>query len=333
MLKKMFVLFLRDLKVNTRDFLSLYILVLPIVFGIAINLLTPGINDTTINLALLKGDDEAMVSYLKNFAKVSVYDTVEALEERVGRRDDVFAIVPDGEGYYVLQQGNELKELAEFATLMLTFYQEDVQIADSTATIYDFGRSVPPLKKMLVNIIMMFSAVLGGMLIAMNIIEEKVQGTIRAIHLSPVSRNAYILGKSMMGAFVPLYGSIALLLITGFKNIDWMQMLVLVSVSTLISILVGFIGGINNKSVMDAAGSVKMLFLPLAVAVVAVELLSDKWQRFFYWIPFYWTYKGTDAILNYSAKWQTTLLYGVIVVAISGVVYVVLMPRIKKGLE
>ena len=48
-----------------------------------------------------------MVAYLEDFAKVSVYKDVAALEERVGRRDDVFAFVPDGDGYYVLKQGNE----------------------------------------------------------------------------------------------------------------------------------------------------------------------------------------------------------------------------------
>lgn len=332
-MKKVLILFFRDLKVNTRDFLALYIIVVPIIFGIVINLIAPGVNDTTVNLALIEGDDPDMVAYMEDFAKVTTYKDREAVEERVTRRDEVFGIVKDGDEYIVLQQGNEMEELNGYARLMLTFYQNDVQIEDTNAVISDFGRDVPPLKKLLLNVFMMFAAILGGMLIAINIIEEKVDMTIRAIHLTPVSRSGYILGKSIIGMLIPLYGSVAMILITGYRDVDWPKMMVLVVVSMVVSILFGFIGGINNASVMDAAGSVKMLFMPMAGAVAIAELVSDKWQWVAYWVPFYWTYKGVDEILTYRSTWGNTLLYAGIVLFISVLVYLLLMPRIRKGLE
>ncbi|MDA3847121.1 MAG: ABC transporter permease [Vallitaleaceae bacterium] len=333
MLKKMFTIFRRDAKVNTREFLTAYIMLAPVIFAIAINLIAPGINDTTVNLALVKGDDEQMVAYLEDFAKVDVFKDVAALEKRVGRRDDVFAIVPDGDDYYVLQQGNEVEGLEQYATMMLTFYQEGMRIEDSTAIIHSFDRTVPPLKKLLVNIFMMFSAIMGGMLIAINIIEEKEDRTIRAINLTPISRTAYIFAKSVIGITLPLYGSVVLVVFTGFRGIDWGQMMVLIVVSTLISILVGFTEGLKNETVMDAAGSVKMLFLPMAGAVAVAEMVGEKWQWVAYWVPFYWTYKGVDSVLTYNANWGTTLLYALFVVIISIVAYLILMPGIRKGLE
>jgi len=84
---------------------------------------------------------------------------------------------------------------------------------------------------------------------------------------------------------------------------------------------------------MNAAGNIKTLFLPLFGAVLAFELLSDKWQKFFYWIPFYWTYKGNELILTKSGTWGQVLSYAGIVVAISAVVFIVLAPKIRKGLE
>lgn len=69
------------MRVNTRDFLALYILVFPIIFAIGINLLTPSINDTTVNLALLE-DDATAIAYLKDFAKVEVFESVEAVEKK-----------------------------------------------------------------------------------------------------------------------------------------------------------------------------------------------------------------------------------------------------------
>lgn len=332
-MRKILTIFFRDIKVNTRDFLSLYIMVIPVIFGIAINLIAPGVNDTTVNLALVEGENVELEKYLEDFAKVSTYKDADAVKERVSRRDEVFGYVNNGSDYYVIRQGNEPDELVDYAKMMLIFYAEDVQIEDSTAIINDFGRTIPPLKKLLVNLLMMFTAVLGGMLIAINIIEEKVDKTIKAIHLTPISRTGFILGKSAIGVLIPLYGSVAMLLITGFNDIDWGQMMLLVVISMVISILFGFIQGINNHSVMDAAGSVKMLFLPLAGAVAIAELLGDKWQWVAYWVPFYWTYKGVDEILSYQGTWGNTLMYSGIVLGISALVYLLLMPKIRKGLE
>lgn len=332
-MKRILVIFVRDIKVNVKDFLPLYIIIIPILFGIAVNLIAPSINDTTVNIALVEGDNPEMVEYLEDFAKITTYEDKEALEERVARRDDVFAFVPEGDTYYVLQQGNESAGFVDMAKLMLALYEDDAQIDDATAEIHEFGRVVSPIKKIMLNTLMMFCSVLGGMLIAINIIEEKVDKTIRAINLTPISRMGYILGKSMIGMLIPLYGSVAMLLITGFSDINWGQMMILVIISMIVSILFGFIQGINNTSVMDAAGSVKMLFLPLAGSVAVAELLSDKWQWVVYWSPFYWTYIGVDKILAKQAEWGEILMYAGIVLLISAIIYVLLMPRIKKGLN
>lgn len=333
MIKKIWTIFLRDLKVNTRDFLALYILVIPIILAFGINLLTPSINNTSVNLALIEGDNAEQVSYLEDFANVELFKDAEAIEKRVGKRDNIIGILPGGDDYYVLQQGNETDEVMEYAKMLLTFYEEDVQIANSNAEIIDFGRTVPPFKKMLVNIMILMISVLGGMLIALNIVEEKVDRTIRAIHLSPVSRKIFILGKSIMGIFLPVYGTIAVVLITGFSDINYFQMLFFVLVSTVLSLLVGFIEGLNNDDVISAAANIKILFLPVAASVAAVELLSAKWQILFYWIPFYWAYKGNDAILSGTASWQQILLYSIIIIGLSAVVYIRLVPKIRKGLE
>ncbi len=332
MIRKMFVIFGRDLKVNTRDFLSLYIMSVPFIFALLFNLLAPGVNDTTVNIALIESENVQLETYLKDFAKVSIFEDLEAVEERVNRRDDVFGYIREGDSYYVLQQGNESEGFVDYARLLFAFYNEDVLIENSTASIEDFGRVVPPLKKVLVNIAIMFTSIMGGMLIAMNIIEEKVDKTIRAIHLTPISKNGYVLGKGMMGLFIPIYGAIVLLLLTGFGSINWAQMALLVLVSSMTSLLVGYVMGLTNESFMDAAGSVKMLFLPLAAAVAVAELASDKWQWTVYWIPFYWTYLAADGILAYTSTWGFTLLASGIVFAISALVYVALVPKIKKGL-
>jgi hypothetical protein len=84
---------------------------------------------------------------------------------------------------------------------------------------------------------------------------------------------------------------------------------------------------------MTAAGNMKMLFLPLFGSIAGIELLEDKWQPLFYWVPFYWTYKGNNLVLSNSGSWIDIIKYAGIVVVISLVVFIVLAPRIRKGLE
>jgi ABC-type multidrug transport system permease subunit len=332
MLRKIWTIFIRDLKVNTRDFLALYILLAPFIFGFGINALAPSVNDSTVNLAMLEIDDPGKVEYLEQYGKVELFQDLDALTARVEKRDNIIGILPEGEGSYILAQGNEPEDVTDFAKLLNSYHQLGLSVDQTTTEFESFGRTEPPLKKMLVNISLLFTAVLGGMMISINIVEEKMDNTISAVNVSPISRVGFILGKSMMGIFLAVYGSIALLWITGYGDVNVWQMMLAILGVTLLSLVVGFVEGVVNDDVMNAAAGIKMLFLPVAAAVAAVELLSDKWQILFYWVPFYWSYKGNEAILSYSATWTQVIGYTVIVLALSGVVYAFLAPKIKTGL-
>ena len=332
MLRKIWTIFIRDFKVNTRDFLALYILLAPLVFGFGINALAPSVNDSTINLAMLEIDDPDKIEYLEQFGNVELFRDLEALTARVEKRDNIIGILPEGESSYILAQGNEPEDVTDYAKLLNSYHQLGLSVDQTNTEFESFGRTEPPLKKMLVNISLLFTAVLGGMMISINIVEEKMDNTISAVNVSPISRVGFILGKSMMGIFLAVYGSIALLWITGYGDVNaWQMMLAIISV-TLLSLVVGFVEGVINDDVMNAAAGIKMLFLPVAAAVAAVELLSNKWQILFYWVPFYWTYKGNEAILSYTATWPQIILYTAIVLVLSGIVYVILAPKIRAGL-
>ncbi len=332
MFSKIWSIFMRDIRVNTRDFIALYILLFPIIFAVGIQLLAPSVNDTTVRLALLESDDPAKAEYLEQFASVELFADMEALTTRVEKRDHTVAILTEGDTSYILTQGNEPESVTEFAKMLNSFHALGLDVAETTAEFKSFGHSESPLKKMLVNISLLFVSVLAGMMISLNIVEEKMDNTISAINISPISRVGFILGKSMMGLFLAVYGSIALVWITGYGDVNFGQMLLAIFAVTLLSLVVGFIQGIANNDVMNAAAGMKMMFLPVGAAVAAVEILSDKWQILFYWVPFYWTYRGNDAILSYSATWPQIISYTAIVLALSGIVYYFLAPKIQKGL-
>ena len=333
MLKKIMTIFARDLKVNLRDFLTLYIFIFPILFAVGINAFTPGINDTTVNLALIENENTQMEEYFKQFAKVELFGDEDSVIKRVEGRDSIVGILPKDGSYYILSQGNEDASVIDTAKLVKTLYESGSSIEDTNATLTDLGRTGPPLKKALVNMAIMLTSVLGGMIISVNIVEEKVDNTVSAINVTTLSRTGFILGKSIIGLILPIYGAFALIYITGFKDVNVGMTIVSVLAITLISLAIGFIQGIKNEDVMSAAGSIKLMFIPLYGSILAINFLADKWQKFFYWIPFYWSYKSFDQILSYASVWKDIGIYSLIILAITSVVYILLVPGIRKGLE
>lgn len=334
MIKKIILIFQRDLKTSVRNFITLYILVVPIIFAIIINIFSPGINDTTVEIVLLQGQNSEQSQYFQQFAQVELLESIDAIEARVKKRDHMIGVLPDeNDEYYILKQGNEPDYMIDYVSNLIAFDHYDIGTEDSIAEIIDYGREIPPLKKIMVNTAIIFTSVLGGMIIALNIVEEKSDNTISAINLSPVSRVAYIAGKSMIGIVVPIIGTFLLLLITGFRDINFFLAFLMVATSCIITIMIGFIEGINNDDVMTAAGNMKILFLPLFGSIAAIELLGEQWQILFYWIPFYWTYKGNDLVLSNSGSWLTVVRYSSIVFGIGLLVFLLLAPRIRKGLE
>jgi len=333
MLKRILTIFTRDLKVNMREFLTLYMMIIPLILAVGINFISPSINDTSVNLALIENENPKQAAYFDDFAHVELFSDEQRVEDRVRSRDDVVGILPKDNGYYIMTQGNEPESILEYAKLLNVLYESDVQLEDARSEIIEFGRTVPPLKKMLVNMMLLLISMLAGMLIAMNILEEKVDNTVSAINVTPTSRKAFILGKSFTGMFVALFSSIACLLITGFYDINLGQAALVVFSSTILSLLIGFIQGLNSSDVMEAAGSVKLLFLPMAGSIAGYEFVTGNWQIFFYWSPFYWAYRANDMILSKSGTWPQLLLFIGIILAICGAVYALLAPRIARKLQ
>ncbi len=334
MFKKMLIIFFRDLNVSYRDFMSLFMIVIPVILALAVNAFAPGIEDTTVNLVFIEGENTGSIEYLEDFAKVSTVKDYSALEKRVLKRDHVIGIAGEGEESYILTQGNEPEEIVQYAKLLKTYSEYGRQIEDSTTIIKDFGVKTPPTKILWANMGILLTSLLAGMLISLNIVEEKMDNTISAINVAPISRIAWIFGKSILGLLVALIGCSAMVLIMGLAGtVNLAQLLIFVFIGSLISIMIGFLEGVNSDDVMTAVASTKMVMLPLAASVAGYEFLSAKWQWVLYWSPFYWVYKGNLSILNGDLTWLQLFIYSGIILGIAALVFAYVAPRVRKGLE
>jgi ABC-type Na+ efflux pump permease subunit len=333
MFKKIMAIFGRDILSSTRDAMAVYIMVIPIILAIGITILTPGLNDTTVNIALLNSDDPQHAQFLNQFAKVEEFDSIEEIENRVRKRDDIGGIIPVEEGYEIVLEGNENKAIQDYIAALNALYELEASIEESNTVIKSFGFTVPPLKTKLVNMLILLSVMLSGMLISITIVEEKADNTINAINVTPISQTAFVFGKSLLGGGIVMMSIIISLIITGYYDINWFMILLSGFTSMLLSLIIGFLQGINSKDIMEAAGSVKILMFPMALSIAGYELFSDKWQWTMFWSPFYWAYKANDMILSKHAQWSSVLTSVGLVLIITLLVYVISYPRIRKGLS
>ncbi len=333
MLKKIFRIFLRDIKSTRREPIAIYISVMPILLAIAITLFAPGLNDTTVNLALLDSDEPAHIEYMQQFAKVELFDNTDAIERRVAKRDDVAALIPKGDSYEVVLQGDEHEAVETYAVMLESLYQTGANAQDTETQIMSFGHTVPPLKTKLTNMLISLTVMLAGMLIAISIVTEKTENTINAVNVTPVSQTGFVVGKSMTGALVAMASIIASVLITGYYDINWFMIVLVGITSLMLSFIVGFLQGLTSDDIIEAAGNVKMIFLPIAGSIIGYELISDKWQWTMYWSPFYWAYKANDMILSKTADWGTVLLCSGMVLALTLAIYFLVRPKLRKGLS
>lgn len=332
-MKKVLRVFRKDAKIATRDVMLIYIIIIPILFAIGILMFIPGLTDSSIKLAMLDNDPDEYIEYMESYAQVEVFSSMDELERRVLKQDDIVATIIKGDSYEVIIEGNENEAVLSYAELLNTQYELGATKEMSTAEMFTFQKIVPPLKTNLANMLILMVIMLSGMIIALGIVEEKADNTISAMNVTPVTQSSFILGKSLLGGFVALASIVVSLLILGYTDINWF-MIILVGLTTMIlTIVVGLLQGISSSDVIEAAAGVKMMMLPIAGSIAGYELLADKWQWTMYWSPFYWSYKANDRILSESAVWSEILLYTALVFIISMLVYILVMPKIRKGLS
>ena len=333
MIGKILKVLRRDFIISARDSMLILISVMPILLAIAVRFFAPGLHDSAIKLAMLESDEPAHIEYMQDYARVELFPNIEELERRVLKRDDAAGMVPKGDGWEIVTQGNENAIIEDYSKMLNALYELGSTKDNTTARIASFGLSVPPVKTKLLNMLILIIIMMSGMSIAVNIVGEKTDNTISAMNVTPVSQTGIILGKSLLGGCIALVDIIAAILILGYWDINWVMIIIIGVSSMILSFVVGFLQGINSEDIMEAAGGVKMLMVPIAGSIAGYELIAENWQWTMYWSPFYWAYKTNNEILSRTADWSSVLLSFGIILAISVLIYVVSIPKIRRGLS
>jgi ABC-2 type transport system permease protein len=334
-MKKVYGVFQRDLKISVKDPMALWMILMPLILALIILWIAPGITESVPSLAVDQNLDSSFVQALSKYADVETLADSEAVRERVLRRDTVIGLIAGENGPVLVQQGNETASTISTARLLaaLAGQGEAGEPADASFGFYSFRDPTSPLKRALSISLLIMISVITSMLISLGLVDEKTDQTIRAANVTPMPQALYVLSKSSIGVITLIVTSAGALWILGITAINWGQMLLLIFADGLISIIVAFVIGLASTDFIEAAGSVKLLFLPLAASVLVYELTDPAWHFTVMWSPFYWAYRGITEVVQGTSGWGSTLLYTAIIALLSGIVFLLCLKNIRRSLQ
>lgn len=334
MLRRILAVTMRDIRSGMRDAMIPYILIAPLLVTVLLKIFIPSVGSTVINVALPKTAEPAFVEFVERYGDVELLEDREAIIKRVDATDDLFGIVPkpDG-GYELIAAGNELTGTMEMVQSVLSAWQNPDLELPVELKISDMGWQLSPLARYGTNFLVVFMSVFGGMIVMLNLVEEKQYNTMAAINVSALRRWEYVLGKAIPGIVLPILHAFAVLLIMGFTDVDYLQVAAVALAIALISMILGFVVGVYQSEPIGAVASMKILFLPIMASVFGAIFLPDKWQPVLYWSPFYWAYRSVDDIVLQQAAWGDIWLHNLFILAITAVIFGLMFKRIKRGMR
>lgn len=332
-MRKILAIILRDIKSGTRDWMIIYLSLASILIALVLRALIPSVSESTLNVVVLDDSPSAFTSYISDKANVSMVSDLEALEERVLRMDDILGVVAQGENFEIVKQGNEVIPMEEPLRIILNAYGKTDTQLPLEIKFSDIGWRMSPIKLEGGILLIIFTTVFGGMLILLNLVEEKMSNTLSAINVTPLYRSQFIVGKGLLGFFIPIFGSLCAALILGFGGINIPMFLVSVVAIALISIIIGFSIGVMNDEPISAIASMKLVFFPIMASVFGAIFLPDKWLPILYWSPYYWAYDSIHAILLQEAVWSQILFNAGMILVLTSLVFAALYKRIQRGLN
>lgn len=287
-LKAIYSLFRQDLTNALRDNIILYMIVAPILLAIGARVLLPSLEVSTLQFATETALSEEMLTDLRQLGDVELFDTPEAVQERVERSDDVFGIAVVDDEFVVVLEGNEPEGETTANLIMSTLLKDE-----ATASIYheQLDEAGSRLTEYAAVILAMIAVMMGGMSAGFIMVDEKESKAVRALAVSPLTMTQYTIARGffavMISTVVAMIGSAILMGTT----INYAQLAIACLIASGVGLVLGYVvGGFANNQ-FEAMALIKVVsFLFLTVPILSI-FIPENWQLLLAWLPNYWMFK------------------------------------------
>ncbi|QVK20775.1 ABC transporter permease [Mycoplasmatota bacterium] len=329
MIRRILQVFKRDVKSGLRDFMILYMLIVPFIIGIILILATPEKDEITFTYAVTEQMEEGLIDAFDSYGDVIIVKDREALVERVERTDEVVGIDYDGD-YQIIMQGNEAVELDYMAATIMDEYF-GIGEANVKVELDDIGREGSIVRREGSLFLLFFVVVLPGMVVGMNLVEEKESNTMSSLDVTPLSRWELVAGKSLFAVVISIIQLFGIFLLFGY-NINLGMTLAVWLPSIISGLIIGLLIGVIASDQISAIGIMKFSFLPVMVSFAGAVFIPKDWLWTLWWSPFFWLYKVFSGMVLENISWSDFLIWTGITVGINVVFMLVAKNKIKRGL-
>jgi ABC-2 type transport system permease protein len=314
-MKRIIHIAIRDMKNSGRDPMILYTLVAPFLLAALLLFVAPEQDQINLSFVMIESTDVNVIEAFERYGTVELVASEEAINARVRGTDEVIGIVFDGE-YVVVTEGNETPGLEDIPALILQILENPLE-GSLTVNITNLGRGQSIIRTEGAKFILLFVFVMPGILVGLNIVEEKESNAINALMVTPLSKVELFLGKSVFGilfSFVQLAGVIVLL---GYTYMNpWMVVAMYVP-AILAGLLLGYIIGAVTSDQIAALGLIKFGFMPLMVSFLGTLFIPQGYWWTLYWSPYFFLYQIISDLMLDIATWNSVGIQLGITLAIS----------------
>jgi ABC-2 type transport system permease protein len=314
-MKRIIHIAIRDMKNSGRDPMILYTLVAPFLLAALLLFVAPEQDQINLSFVMMESTDVNVIEAFERYGTVELVASEEAINARVRGTDEVIGIVFDGE-YVVVTEGNETPGLEDIPALILQILENPLE-GSLTVNITNLGRGQSIIRTEGAKFILLFVFVMPGILVGLNIVEEKESNAINALMVTPLSKVELFLGKSVFGilfSFVQLAGVIVLL---GYTYMNpWMVVAMYVP-AILAGLLLGYIIGAVTSDQIAALGLIKFGFMPLMVSFLGTLFIPQGYWWTLYWSPYFFLYQIISDLMLDIATWNSVGIQLGITLAIS----------------
>lgn len=290
----------KDLRTATRDQLSLYILISPVLLGLLMVLVMPIFEDArpqfVVTDALAAVDREALEAH----GEVEVVADRSALEQRVRARDDATGVVPSTAPAQpgmveVIVEGDEPEPLRGLARAIIDHAarvraSELVTAPEAATAAADEGST--DIRLALTALLAFTVPALIGLMIGFAILEEKTTDTRLIYVVSPLRLFEYLAAKLGLGLGVSMVMVVPAIAIPLGANVDWLGVELLVIASFPFASCYGLLIGVFAKDQLGAVALTKALSPVWTSLPILGFVLPDAWMWTVFPFANHWAVQG-----------------------------------------
>lgn len=293
----------KDLALGPRSAVFLWAVVMPVALTLVLQVAFGALFDPEPRLGVVDRGDSAVTAAVTAMDGIAVtlLDDEAALRDRVEANDfDAGIVLPAGFDdavrsgarpelrFWISGESHAANRIILTVAAIDLVREVEGRQAPVVVEVVSFGEEGLPISTRLIPLIVFFALVMAGLFLpASSLVEEKEQGTLTALLVTPVRPGEVLVAKWLLGVLLASVMATAMLALNGALTGNWLAVLVVVFVaaalSTMIGLLVGVVASDSAKMFAAVKGMGLFLFAP------ALFYVFPDWPQ---WIamlfPLYW---------------------------------------------